>query len=89
MRGSCPTGQSARSCASRSASCSTPDQPVSGDVNGDKTVTVDDAILILRHDGGLLDTLTGDALIAADANGDKAVDVNDAIVILKLIANAN
>ena len=66
----------------------TPDQPVSGDVNGDKTVTVDDAILILRHIADL-DTLTGDALIAADANGDKVVDVNDAIVILKLIASAN
>ncbi len=64
-----------------------PDQPVSGDVNGDKAVTVDDAILILRHIANL-DTLAGDALTAADANGDKVVDVNDAIAILKLIASA-
>lgn len=66
----------------------TPDQPVSGDVNGDKTVSVEDAILVLRHIANL-DVLSGDALTAADANGDQAVDVNDAIAILKLIAGAN
>ena len=64
------------------------DQPVSGDVNGDQTVSVDDAILVLRHIANL-DVLSGDALTAADANGDQTVDVNDAIAILKLIAGAN
>lgn len=65
----------------------TPDPAVTGDVNGDGMVTVDDAILVLRHVAGL-DALTGDSLTLADANGDKAVDVNDAIVILKSIANS-
>ena len=65
-----------------------PDQPVSGDVNGDQTVSVDDAILVLRHIANL-DVLSGDAQTAADANGDQTVDVNDAIAILKLIAGAN
>ena len=64
------------------------DQPVSGDVNGDQTVSVDDAILVLRQIANL-DVLSGDALTAADANGDQTVDVNDAIAILKLIAGAN
>lgn len=65
----------------------TPDPAVTGDVNGDGTVTVDDAILVLRHVAGL-EALTGDSLTLADANDDKAVDVNDAIVILKSIANS-
>ena len=65
-----------------------PDQPVSGDVNGDQTVSVDGAILVLRHIANL-DVLSGDAQTAADANGDQTVDVNDAIAILKLIAGAN
>ena len=65
-----------------------PDQPISGDVNGDKSVDVNDAIAILRHVAGL-EAVTGDALTAADVNGDQAVDVNDAIVILKQIAGTN
>lgn len=65
-----------------------PDQPISGDVNGDKSVDVNDAIAILRH-VAWLEAITGDALTAADVNGDQAVDVNDAIVILKQIAGTN
>ena len=63
----------------------TPDQTKAGDVNGDKSVTVDDAILVLRHIAGL-ETLSGDSLSAADMNGDQSVDVNDAIAILKSVA---
>ena len=66
----------------------TPDQPIAGDVNGDKSVTVDDAILVLRHIANL-ETLSGDALTAADMNGDGSVDVNDAIAILSKIASAD
>ena len=65
-----------------------PEQPIAGDVNGDKSVTVDDAILVLRHIASL-ETLSGDALTAADMNGDGGVDVNDAIAILSKIAGAN
>lgn len=63
----------------------TPDQTIAGDVNGDKSVTVDDAILVLRHIAGL-ETLSGDSLSAADMNVDQSVDVNDAIAILKSVA---
>lgn len=66
----------------------TPDQPIAGDVNGDKSVTVDDAILVLRHIANL-ETLSDSALTAADMNGDGGVDVNDAIAILSKIASAN
>lgn len=62
-----------------------PAQTVSGDVNGDGAVTVDDAILILRHVASL-ETLGDDALKAADVNADGALDVNDAIAILTQIA---
>ena len=65
-----------------------PEQPVAGDVNGDKSVTVDDAILVLRHIAGL-ETLSDSALTAAEMNGDGSVDVNDAIAILSKIAGAN
>ena len=64
------------------------EQPVAGDVNGDKSVTVDDAILVLRHIAGL-ETLSDSALTAAEMNGDGSVDVNDAIAILSKIAGAN
>lgn len=66
----------------------TPDQPIAGDVNGDKSVTVDDAILILRHIAGL-ETLSGDSLSAADMNGDQSVDVNDAVAILNSVAGTS
>ena len=66
----------------------TPDQPAAGDVNGDKSVTVDDAILVLRHIANL-ETLSDSALTAVDMNGDGGVDVNDAIAILSKIASAN
>ena len=62
-----------------------PDQTIAGDENGDKSVTVDDAILVLRHIAAL-ETLSGDSLSAADMNGDQSVDVNDAIAILKSVA---
>ena len=65
-----------------------PAQRISGDVNGDQTVTVDDAILILQHVAAL-NTLSDDALKAADMTGDGNADVNDAIAILKQIAGAN
>lgn len=65
-----------------------PAQRVSGDVNGDQAVTVDDAILVLQHVAAL-NTLGDDALKAADVTGDGNVDVNDAIAILNKVAGAN
>jgi len=55
---------------------------VMGDANGDGEVDFADAIVVLKHDAGML-TLTGDELKAADVNGDGEVDFVDAIQILK------
>ncbi|MBW3624478.1 MAG: carboxypeptidase regulatory-like domain-containing protein, partial [Armatimonadetes bacterium] len=61
-----------------------------GDVNGDKTVNVGDAVAILRHAvaaEGSPDRLTGQNLANADANGDNAVNVGDAVSVLQAVVN--
>ncbi len=55
-----------------------------GDVNGDNTVDVGDAILVLKSIVGLIN-LDATQFAAADVNGDEKVDVGDAILILRYI----
>ena len=55
-----------------------------GDLNGDGTVNVADAIILLRSIVGLA-TLEFPQLLAADVNLDGMVDVADAVVILRYI----
>lgn len=55
-----------------------------GDLDGDKTITVADAIQILRYIVGFL-SLTEVQLIKADTNGDQQIDTLDAVIILRLI----
>ena len=56
-----------------------------GDVDFDGSVTVSDALIVMRHASGL-DTLTGDALIAADVDGDGVVTQDDATTIMQYSA---
>jgi len=53
-----------------------------GDVDGDGTIDGYDAVLILRHDVGLI-TLEGPALTNADTSNDGEVDGYDAVLILR------
>lgn len=56
-----------------------------GDVNGDKYLTVVDALLILRYNAGKTQ-LDSAQLKRADMNGDGSVDVVDALTLLKKIS---
>lgn len=56
-----------------------------GDVNGDKYLTVVDALMILRYNAGK-SKLDSAQLKRADMNGDGAVDVVDALTLLKKIS---
>ncbi|MSS73107.1 MAG: choice-of-anchor D domain-containing protein [Candidatus Latescibacteria bacterium] len=53
-----------------------------GDVNGDKVCDSGDAILVLRHDAGLI-TLNASQKDLGDVNGDGVTDAGDAILILR------
>jgi hypothetical protein len=53
-----------------------------GDANLSGTLTVSDAVAVMRHTSGL-DVLTGLALLAADANGDGNVTISDAVAIMR------
>ena len=55
---------------------------VSGDANGDGTVDVTDALLVLRYAMGLIDGLPG--MDACDVNGDGVVNMTDALIILRM-----
>ena len=59
-----------------------PEPGIPGDVTGDGTVSVDDALLVLRAALTLVQLTDGQAELA-DVNGDGAVDVNDALAILR------
>ena len=58
-----------------------------GDINGDKYLTVVDALLILRYSAGKT-TLDSAQLSRADMNGDGNVDVVDALTLLKQISQS-
>ncbi len=56
-----------------------------GDADGDGSITVTDAVFILRSVAGL-ETLDDEMRTACDVNGDKKVDTADAVAILRYIA---
>ena len=58
-----------------------------GDVNGDKYLTVVDALLMLRYNAGKT-KLDSAQLKRADMNGDGKVDVIDALTLLKKISQS-
>lgn len=58
-----------------------------GDVNGDKYLTVVDALLMLRYNAGKTQ-LDPAQLKSADMNGDGKVDVIDALTLLKKISQS-
>lgn len=58
-----------------------------GDVNGDKYLTVVDALLMLRYNAGKTQ-LDSAQLKRADMNGDGKVDVIDALTLLKKISQS-
>ena len=58
-----------------------------GDVNGDKYLTVVDALLMLRYNAGKTQ-LNSAQLKRADMNGDGKVDVIDALTLLKKISQS-
>lgn len=58
-----------------------------GDVNGDKYLTVVDALLMLRYNAGKM-KLDPAQLKRADMNGDGKVDVIDALTLLKKISQS-
>ena len=58
-----------------------------GDVNGDKYLTVVDALLMLRYNAGKTQLDTAQ-LKRADMNGDGKVDVIDALTLLKKISQS-
>lgn len=58
-----------------------------GDVNGDKYLTVVDALLMLRYNAGRTQ-LDSAQLKRADMNGDGKVDVIDALTLLKKISQS-
>ena len=59
-----------------------------GDVDDDKTVTSQDAVIILRRTNGMGE-LEETAEIAADVNDDKAVDSGDSLSVLRFSVNLN
>ena len=57
-----------------------------GDVDDSGVITVQDALLTLRHAADL-DTLTGTKFLAADVNSSGVVDITDALLILRYAAD--
>ena len=56
-----------------------------GDINGNGTVTIDDATMVQKAVAEMV-VLTGAQTLAADADGDGVVNINDATMIQKYIA---
>lgn len=63
-----------------------PEAPVIGDINGDGTIGIDDALMLMRYAIGTED-LTDEQAARADLNGDGAVDVFDALLALRAALN--
>ncbi|MBQ7999905.1 MAG: S8 family serine peptidase [Ruminococcus sp.] len=57
-----------------------------GDVDMDKKVTINDAILIQKYTAGIVETLTTEQLYIADVDYSGSVDINDASQIQKYVA---
>ena len=55
-----------------------------GDVTGEGTISVSDAIMVLRHVVGIAN-IPEESKILADVNDDNKIDVSDAIIILRYI----
>lgn len=56
-----------------------------GDINGNGTVTIDDATMVQKAVAEMV-VLTGTQTLAADADGDGVININDATMIQKYIA---
>ena len=63
-----------------------PEAPVIGDINGDGTIGIDDALMLMRYAIGT-EGLTDEQAARADLNGDGAVDVFDALLALRAALN--
>lgn len=61
---------------------SKPVSGASGDVNSDKKVNSQDALMVLQHSVGII-TLSSEQKKAADMNSDKKINSSDALLILK------
>ncbi len=59
-----------------------------GDVNLNGILTMDDALLLIRHNLGLM-TLSDEALAVADMNGDGVIDMTDALLIARAVLSMN
>ena len=59
-----------------------PSENVMGDVDGNGLINAADAVLVLRHDAGLIQ-LTAQQLAAADVSQDGVVNASDAVQILR------
>lgn len=64
------------------------DQYIVGDVDGNGSINLMDALLISRHNLQL-ETLTGVNLAAADVNTDSSVNLADSVLIQKYVAKMN
>ncbi len=62
--------------------------PDLGDINGDGSIGVDDALLVLRHTMGII-TLSEDQLALADLNADGDVNTIDAVLVQRIAMNLN
>jgi len=56
-----------------------------GDVSGNNTVNIVDALFIAQHTVGLR-TIIGTQALAADVNGDSAVNIVDALFVAQAVA---
>lgn len=59
-------------------------EDILGDVNGDKTIDIEDAVSIIQHINGLT-PLTNEQEKRADVSKDGAVDIDDAVTIIGCI----
>ncbi len=59
-----------------------PPEPVMGDADGNGTVEIGDALMVLRLSMGLIGSVPGQGLL--DVNGDDVVDLSDALIILRI-----
>jgi len=55
-----------------------------GDVTGDKNVSINDVLTIVRHINGFI-TLDGTNALAADVTGDNKISINDVLTIVRYI----